>query len=183
MIKIRLRKNLLYLLVYYISWYARKILDIIIGQIFDIYPSYIYLYLMVLGEIIGGLSLYLYQFTSWKKKKQTKYFGISLIHNRKRKIVRDKHTKRYLLILLASFFDFFEFIIGSLYVPIINPNISSTIEARLGYIQTIASSLICTYALEFKTKRHHKVSIIVMCSCLLLTICSYEEQNKSIRHH
>ena len=62
MIKIKLRKNLAYLLAYYISWYVRKIVDIIIDKTFAIYPTYVYLYLMVLGEILGGLSIFLYQY-------------------------------------------------------------------------------------------------------------------------
>ena len=170
MIKIKLRKNLLYLLVYYISWYTRKIIDIIIGQIFDIFPSLLYLYLMILGEIIGGFSLFIYQYPSLNKNEQTKYFKIKLIHNKKKDTIGVGKIKRILLIFFAAFFDFYEFVFGSVYVPLINPNISPTIDSRLGSLQTVVSSLICSYSLDFKVKKHHKVSLIVITSCLLLTL-------------
>ena len=116
---------------------------------------------MILGEIIGGFSLFIYQYPSLNKNEQTKYFKIQLIHNRKQDIIGDKIPKRILLIFFAAFFDFYEFVFGSLYVPLINPNISPTIESRIGSLQTIVSSLICTSLLGFKIKKHQKVSLIV----------------------
>ena len=168
MIKIKLRKNLAYLLAYYISWYVRKIVDIIIDKTFAIYPTYVYLYLMVLGEILGGLSIFLYQYNSWKNNKETKFFKFYPFQNKKK--VERGSLKKAILIFFASFYDFFEFFIGCFYVPVINPNISSTIEARLGSMQTIASSIICTYTLQTKNKRHQKASILIISSCLVLTI-------------
>ena len=53
---------------------------------------------MILGEIIGGFSLFIYQYPSLNKNEQTKYFKIQLIHNRKQDIIGDKITKRILLI-------------------------------------------------------------------------------------
>ena len=167
MIKLKLRKNLLYLLAYYISWYVRKVVDIIIDKTFEIYPTYVYLYLMVLGEILGGLSIFLYQYNSWKKNNVTKFFKVYSYQNKK--IVGGGSLKKGLLIFFASFFDFFEFFIGCFYVPVINPNISSTIEARLGSMQTIASSIICTYTMKTKNKRHQKASLLIISSCLGLT--------------
>ena len=50
MIKIQLKKNIGYLVVYFFSWLLRKILCIIIQENFQINPSdFITLYLMVLG--------------------------------------------------------------------------------------------------------------------------------------
>ena len=170
MIKFKLRKNLLYLLAYYISWYLRKIIDIIIYQVFNIYPTYTFLYLMVLGEIIGGATLYFYQYNSQIKNKEIKYFRIHLIYNTQKIIVEGGSLKIGLLIFLAGFYDFFEFIYGSLFIPLINPNISSTIEGRLGFMETIASSIIYTYVFQIKLKRHQKATLIIMGLCLLLTI-------------
>ena len=85
MIKIQLKKNIGYLVVYFFSWLLRKILCIIIQENFKINPSdFIFLYLMVLGEIFGGLLIFLYQHNSKIKKQTIKYFGINLIYNKKR---------------------------------------------------------------------------------------------------
>ena len=78
MIKIKLRKNLVYLFIYFISSFIRDIVTIAIELIFFIDSSFIYLYLMILGEIIGGLSIYLYQSNSIKRRQNPKYFGINL---------------------------------------------------------------------------------------------------------
>jgi hypothetical protein len=170
MIKIKLRKNLLYLFVYYLSWYLRKIVDIIIESVFNSISAYIFLYLMTLGEIFGGLSIYLYQQNSSKQNKQTKYFQLKLTFYKKGIKTRtpDTRFKKTLLIFLASFFDFMEFIFASIHVPSVDPNISSTIDLRLGCITTIVSSLICKYALGLKTSKHHKFSLIMMSLCLVL---------------
>ena len=109
MIRIRLRKNLLYLLVYYINWYIRKIIIIVIKQLFNFSSTYIFLYLMTLGEIIGGFSIFMYQNNSWKEKKKTKYFELELIYIEEEIEVADGRFKRIILIFLAAFFDFMEF--------------------------------------------------------------------------
>ena len=54
MIKIILKKNLLYLLVFYVSWLARLILTIIIGKQYKRNLIYIYFYIMILAEILEG---------------------------------------------------------------------------------------------------------------------------------
>ena len=48
-------------------------------------------------------------------------------------------------------------------------NTSPSIESRLSSIQTISSSLICTYALGFEMKKHHKYSLIIISIFLVLT--------------
>ena len=51
-----------------------------IKEYFEIKPSeFIFLYLMVLGEIFGGLLIYFYQYNSNRNRKKIKYFGINLI--------------------------------------------------------------------------------------------------------
>ena len=84
MIKIKLRKNLIYLFIYYISWYIRKILNIIVEETFKASISYIYLYLINFTEIFGGLSICLYQYFLQSQSKQTKNFSIN--YDKKQKI-------------------------------------------------------------------------------------------------
>lgn len=47
-------------------------IKIIIKENFDITLTYIYLYLMILGEIMGGLLIFLYQYNSKRKRKEIK---------------------------------------------------------------------------------------------------------------
>ena len=181
MIKIKLRKNLLYLLAYYISWYIRKINDMIFENIYHFYPSYIFLYLMTLGEMFGGLIIYLYQYNSWRKKKQTKFFCVYIKGTK----IKDSIIKRCLLILFASYFDFMEFVTDYLHIPLFAPNASSTFNISLGFLTMVASSLINTYALGFKIVRHHKVSLIIISICLFLTFILeliYKQDNITIKN-
>ena len=80
MIKIRLRKNLPYLLALYICCYTRKIIILIINKVFHLNAPYLFLFMMTLGEIIGGATVYIYQIITLRKKKQVKYFGIELTY-------------------------------------------------------------------------------------------------------
>jgi len=169
MIKIRLRRNLLYVLAVYIFSYLRKIIVLFMKNIYGFTVPYVFLYMMNLGQIIGGSTIYIYQIKTWNKKEEVKYFWIELIYNQKHIEPQDKLFKRLLLIFFASYFDFVEFIISAFLVPNIS-KISPTIDLRLGCIATISSSLICTYALRFKIGKHHKFSLIVLSACIILTI-------------
>ena len=170
MIKFKLRKNLIYLFVYYISWYVRKIVTIIFENTFDFYPSFIFLFLMTLGEIFGGLTIFLYQYISIKRKKETKYFGIKLIYSEDNQIIiGDRLVKKIVLIFFAAFFDFMEFVISTFFLSPFDNNISPSFDLRFGCITTIWSSLLCTYALKVKIGKHNKISRWIMSICLLLS--------------
>ena len=61
MIKFKLRKNLLYLLVFLVSYNVRGILFELVDNKFEITLNFTFLYLMCLAEILGGLGVYLFQ--------------------------------------------------------------------------------------------------------------------------
>ena len=168
MIKIKLRKNLIYLFIYYASWYIRKINSIIFDSVFHIYPPYMFLYMMTLGEIVGGLTLLLYQSDSLEKNEQTKYFGLKLIYNKERFKPKDGNIKKVILLIFAAFFDFMEFVTADFFVPEFDSNISKTIDSRLGSFTTVLSSLIYIYAMGYQNNKHRKISIIIIGSCLIL---------------
>ena len=162
MIKLKLRRNLLYLFVYYITWTFKLFFE----RILD-YSKYIDLYLTVIGKIFGGLITYLYQYQSLKRDKQIKYFGINLIHNKGKTKIKDSKTKIGILLFFAFTFYVFRFITVYQFETLMNT--SPSIESRLSSIQTISSSLICTYALGFEMKKHHKYSLIIISIFLVLT--------------
>ena len=171
MIKIRLKKNLIYLLVFYISWFLRSILSMVAQRKFPSNITFIHLYLMVIAEIVGGLIMYQYQNYSTKRQKQGVYLNVNTHKKNDAKIIiKSKKIKRLILIFFASFFDFYEVVLSSYYGPKINDKRSPTIEARLTSIQIIALTLIYINAFGFKTKRHHKASLVIISIFLLLTI-------------
>ena len=55
MIKLIFRRNLIYLLLLIISYLLRRILSIIIVEIYGLDNSLLFCFLMFLGEIVGGL--------------------------------------------------------------------------------------------------------------------------------
>ena len=167
MIKIKLRRNLLYLLVYYISASARISIDSIMKYVFHIYPSFIFLYLIILGKIFGGLIIMLYQFNYWSKKRLIKYFNIPVITGYN-KLIGDGKFKIASLIFLAAFFDLFVYITNIYNFKYICLNFPSSYNSRLSSIQTISSSLLCYFALKIKIKKHHKLSLIIIAICLIL---------------
>ena len=61
MIRISIRKNLIYLLLLFISYTLRRIVIIILDILGLDNSSLLFSFLMVLGEIIGGIIIYLYR--------------------------------------------------------------------------------------------------------------------------
>ena len=76
MIKIKLKKNLLFLLAMYISYFIRIIISIVIDNLFELNAPYLLLYMMSLGEIIGGSTIYIYQISYSKKKRKLFIFQL-----------------------------------------------------------------------------------------------------------
>ena len=162
MIKVKLRKNLLYLFAYYLSWIINESFEEIISG-----SSFIHPLLTILGKIIGGLVVYLYQYHFLKINKQVKYFGINLIANQNQPRAKDNKIKIIFLLLFASFFYTSRFIINYQFSDYLKN--SPSIDYRLSSIQTISAALICTYALGFGMKKHHKLSLIIISIFLGLT--------------
>ena len=162
MIKIIIRKNLIYLLLLFISYFLRRVLMIIIEKLYEMQATLLFSFLMVFGQIFGGAIISIYQATFLRKKKKTQTrFVLKLINNKVKINRTDGWEKIILLIFFASFFDLIEFIILAYYIPKI-ASISSTISLRLCCIITIASSLICTFTLRFKIGKHQKLSLLVL---------------------
>ena len=171
MIKLKLRRHMFYLLAVYIFSNIRLSIKIVIQTSYKISPKFIYLYLMNLGQIFGGLTVFIYQKKTSQKKETDKYFGFSLIYNKHQLKFVDSQFKVVLLIFFAAFFDYIEFILANFAIPEIK-SISESLDQRLGCISIISSSLACTYGLGFKFAKHHKFSLIFVGICLFITIIS-----------
>ena len=95
MIKIRLSKNLLYLLGLCISNNIRVLIAFIIDTVFNFTAPYLFLFMMTLGQIMGGLTVYIYQIKTLRKNKEVKYFGIEIIQIKYMKYIQIQNLKRY----------------------------------------------------------------------------------------
>ena len=169
LLKFKINRNLFYLFVLYIFYLLRKFDVIILSKVIEFNSPILFIFLMSLGEIFGGMLVIFYQKSFFKKKKKPKYFDLDIIHNQKYLRISDNIVKIGFLIFLASFFDFVEFIIAIFYIPKV-ARISPTIDQRLACITTISSSLICTYALKFNIGKHQKFSILFLFLCFIITI-------------
>ena len=167
MIKIKLRRNLIYLLIYFIcAFLDYSVLGLVIPSVTGFNTLYICIYLYPIENIIGGLVVFLYQKYSIRKKEKTQYFGIKF-NNNKNKGASDGKFKIILLVFFAAYFNFYRFIF---YAFVKNTYINFTMDLKLTTIQIIISTIICIYAFEFKFKKHHKISLIIISIFLFLSI-------------
>ena len=183
MIKIAFRKNHIYLVALFFSYFFRRILLIILQKIFGFKKSLIFCFFMCSGQIIGGITIYIYQYTFLRKKRNssnTKY-AVRLISNKREMNRVDNSYKILFLIFLASSFDFVEFFITSDFIPEI-ASLSSTADLRLGFIMTVTTSLLCTFALRYKIGKHQFLSLIVLtCLSLIIIILEFIYKPKEIK--
>ena len=185
MIKIKFNKTIVYFAAIFIFSNCRSIIKIILSTNYGFSPKFIYLFLMNLGQITGGLTLYSCQYKWFKKKKKTNSDSkdIELIHNEMTLERHDNIIKIIILIFFAAIFDFEEFIIAVFYTSIIN--ISPSFSSRLGYASLIASSLISQYALKIRSGKHHKYAIIFLGVFLFVRVIIdllYKPDDLSIGH-
>ena len=167
MIKISLRKNIIYLLLLFISYYFRRVLQIVLDKVYSLSASVIFCFLMCLGQIVGGASIYIHQENFLRKKNQKKKYKskpskrYSIITTELEMNKEDGSFKIMLLIFFASFFDLEEYFITTIFLKKFE-KLSDTAILRLNCIMTITSSLICKYVLRFKIYRHQIFSLIIL---------------------
>ena len=153
--------------------FCRKIDSIIMNKIFDFDSSLLLTLLMFLGEFSAGLSLYFYEkrFLSRKKSKEQNntFMGVKLIKETSHLSSPDSNLKIYILLFIASYFDFIEFMLSTLYLPKFN-EISQTLEMRLSSILIISSSLFFYFLLKFPIFKHQMLSLSIIFICLIIII-------------
>ena len=176
MIKIALRRNLIYP-IYLIFWaFLRKIVSILISKLFNFSGSVIYTFLMFLGELIGGFVTFMYQYNFIKQKdipkEMLKKFRFSLIEGQEIELKKlDGKIKIFFLVFMTAFFDFFEFILSTYYIDKIH-KISGSLQVRLGGVLIISSSPLYRFLLNIQMFRHQKFAFTLLALCLILLIIS-----------
>jgi len=80
---------------------------------------------------------------------------------------RDSTFKIYLLLFVASLFDFIEYIISVYYIPQFKL-ISKTLEIRLSSFLTLSAALSFIYVLKFQIYKHQIFSLLIILACLII---------------
>ena len=144
MIKIGLRNNLLYPLLLIIFTFFRRILSDIINNLLKFESSLSFLtLLMFFSEFIVGLFIYMHQIKFLKNNQKTiqNKSNIKYIVSHNKISYPDSIFKIYILIFIATYFDFVEFILVSYYFPQFE-NVSKSLNTRLGGALTLSSFII-----------------------------------------
>ena len=170
MIKIGIRHNLLYPLLFVIFNGIRKIFSIIMIEIIDFHGSLILTALMFIADFISGLIVYLFNLKYMKKQKYQNFKGIELIQAPLEISSPDNKLKIYFLLFLGSYLDFTEYVLSSYYIPNTYKNVSISLQWRIKSIIIIASSIFCFFSLKFPIYKHQIYSLIIISITLIILI-------------
>ena len=175
MLKFASRPNLIYPIQLLIWSFLRNVETELISTFFPLNNSLIYIPLMFLGELIFGLTIFLYQQKYLKKRCKNKnriknFMEIELIENVD--IIMnssDGYLKIIFLILLIPFFDFIEF---TLSIELLSKFFTSSysLESRLRGILIILDALIYYFLLKLQIFKHQFFALIIITICLIITI-------------
>ena len=186
LIKFACRRNLIYILQYFIWNLSRTLLVMFIDWIFKFNKSFLFTQLMFLGELLGGVIMY-YSQKKYNEKKgkenKDKYFmSIKLITSEEDVndyfVPLDGKTKILFLIFLISFMDVVEFMICYSYIPRFF-GVSKSLCPRLNGISTMFALIFYIYALKLPVYKHHKFSLIIISICLFTVIVTEFIFNKN----
>ena len=82
-------------------------------------------------------------------------------------MVYDGIIKKLILIFFAAYFNYYNIVGSTIYLI---EYIPLSLDLKLSTIQIISSYLICIYAFDFKIKRHHKISLIIISVFMAVSI-------------
>ena len=172
MIKIALRRNLIYPFLLLVWKVVRDAESYLILKLFNFNNSLIYTPIMFLGEFFAGLILFKYEkkFASKRKEKKNNIaYPVQCAKKNLNLNPVDGKTKIHFLIFAAAFSDFTQFMIRNRIISKFM-KISSTLQNRLGANITFIGALFYVYAFKIKIYKHHIFTFIVISACLVLVI-------------
>ena len=168
-IRIGLRKNLIYPIMFMIFVNSYRIVRAIISsiikndKIFILFPA-----LMVLSNIVFG-TIFLY-FEKSKNNKVSKNSSIKLIHNEMKMKKLDNKYKVYLLLTLDGYLELFAYLRFLYYYKILNEVKIIIIDNKSKYREIIFASLLSYLLLRTKMHKHHFVSIIIIIIIIIFNL-------------
>ena len=173
-IKFAFRRNLIYpgqLILYH---FLRQVVVDLIANIFDFENSLAYTPIVFTAEFLGGLTFYLLQILSLRRKRTKKnnnFMSIKLIQDKAKNALApaDNYFKIAFLIIVTSYIDLAQFLYWAINIPKFK-NLSITLTSRLIGLSTIAVALYYIYVLKLSIHKHHKFSLIVISICLSIIL-------------
>ena len=171
MIKIGLRNNLFYLLMLTIFNFLRNIDTIVMISLTGLNSSLLLTILMFLGEFVAGFFIFIYQIRFLQRHKRIvkTFMGIELIQASSQITYPDSNIKICFLIFIASYFDFVEFTMATLYIPRFK-NISISLAKRLTGMLIISAALLSYHFLKLPMFRHQIFSLSIVLVCFLIVL-------------
>ena len=170
MIKFGRRHNLIYAMMFVIFNFLRKIDFIIMKNYIDFQGSLLLTSVMFIADFISGLIIYIYNLKYLREKKTSKFMGIELITAPSNIIAPDSNIKMILLLFMASYVDFTEYVLSSYYIPKSYTDVSKSLEWRLKSIIICASAFFSYFFLKFEIFKHQIITIIITLISLLSVI-------------
>ena len=173
LIKFALRHNLIYPLQLIIYQILRLGVVMSLGKKFKFKNSSAYTPIVFSAEFLGGLTFYLFQKLSFKRKRAEKnhyFMSIKLIQDKADKVLApaDNYFKIAFLIFSSTYIDFAQFLYREKTISSFQ-NISTTLIYRSSGLSTIAVALYYIYVLKLSIYKHHKFSLIIISICLVIT--------------
>ena len=176
MIKIGIRKNLFYPLMLILLNLIKDTELKFIKHLFSFKKSSLTVSIMFLSEFIAGIIFFKCEkkgFAKSEKEKQSELTGIKLIHSSQQLgPPPDSNLKLFFLLFAAAFFDFFDTILFSFYIPELYEEFSISLTDRLESVLAIITSITCHFLLNFPLYRHQKCSIFIIGICLITIVIS-----------
>lgn len=173
MIKLAGRHNIIYI-IQLVIWSNIRTIDIILlGYFFNFKASSIFTPLMFLGEFTSGAIVYRYQSKYLRNKDNDSLIDRFKMKNLSIESVQEKSNKFkvFILLFLASFLDFAEYIITTFYIKKFT-YISSTLDSRCYSFLVICNGVAFKYLLRIKIFKHQILSLIIIFICFIITIAS-----------
>ena len=173
MIKLAGRHNIIYI-IQLVIWSNIRTIDIILlGYFFNFKASSIFTPLMFLGEFTSGAIVYRYQSKYLRNKDNDSLIDRFKMKNLSIESVQEKSNKFkvFILLFLASFLDFAEYIITTFYIKKFT-YISSTLDSRCYSFLVICNGVAFKYLLRIKIFKHQILSLIIIFICFIITISS-----------
>ena len=173
MIKLAGRHNIIYI-IQLVIWSNIRAIDIILlGYFFNFKASSIFTPLMFFGEFTSGAIVYRYQSKYLRNKDNDSLIDRFKMKNLSIESVQEKSNKLkvFILLFLASFLDFAEYIITTFYIKKFT-YISSTLDSRCYSFLVICNGVAFKYLLRIKIFKHQILSLIIIFICFIITIAS-----------
>ena len=184
MIKIGIRQNLIYPILFISFNFFRNVVILLMETKCEFSDSVLLIFVMFFGEFIAGLILYSYQYNFISRKRsQSVFMGIKLIEASSDMKHPDSNFKIYSLIFFSSFLDFVQYSLSTIKFPIFEEREGSkSLNVRLKSILIISSVILCYFLLKFKILKHQLFSLLIISVCFIIVIISeyyFEKSSKN----